>query len=256
MKNKVLLFDVDGTLTFSEKDKPISQLDYETFAFWPLLSSLFAKSPEDFRGAIKEWEIEMALIPAEERDSASFNMMERTIQHFLKKRITAEHIQKKAKEITFDFLNHGLIQTNALNYINACLRENIICVLTTGSYLDGLQGFVETLIQTRCLKYSPYLLLNGAVVDWKTKKLIKANVGAYKIENLKQTLEDMHITDYEIMATFGDDPYVNDKALLEMAPKNRAFVIKADKNKQGGFHPDFNHCSWDEFLNDHEKKLC
>jgi hypothetical protein len=256
MKQKIQLFDVDGTLTKNEKDLPFHTVVYKTFAFWPLLSSLISTYPIAFEEAARLWNESMKQTPDRQKDQSSRDMMERTIQEFFPPYISAEYITKKAEEITQNFLIHDIVHIDAINYINECLTKGIICVLTTGSYLDGLQGLVNVLIAKGHLNASPNLLLNGVEIDWENKKLIRANVGAYKIENLYATLKEKNITDYVIQAAFGDDPYINDKGILEIVKSpHTAFVIKCKKNEHGGFHPSFIHCSWQEFIVQHKQRV-
>jgi len=255
MKKRIQLFDVDGTLTSSEKDEPFASsnlLAYKTFAFWPLLSSLLAKKPCFFESEAAQWNKLMETTPETQKDRSSFDMMERTVREFLYHYVNAEYMSKKAEEITNNFLIHNVIQLNAIQYINECLDNGIICILTTGSYLDGLKGFVNALIKKNILRNSKNLLLNGAEVNWANKTLIRANVGKYKTENLFNTLKENNIEEYAVQAAFGDDPYINDKAILELALPNGGFVIKCKKNVLGGFNPQFKHCTWQEFIQQHK----
>jgi hypothetical protein len=247
----VQLFDVDGTLTKSEKDTPPGASVYQTFAFWPLISYQLAKSPAELRMAIEDWE--RSMLAELDPDESSRKMMERVVKNFLRSHLAQQNMVDCAKEITRNFLLYDIVHLDAIEYIRECLAKNIICILTTGSYLDGLRGFVEVLQERKLLPKSPYLLLNGAEIDWSKPALTWANIGKYKTEKVYETLELLSIKNHKIQAAFGDDPYVNDKGILEMA--DASFVIKCKKNAEKPFSLNFEHCTWQEFFLEHKNRL-
>ena len=192
MKPNLQLFDVDGTLTWSEKDEPYAtahEMNYHTFSFWSLLFTLLARDVTAFHQALRAWDESMRTASQAEKDRSSFDMMQRTLDEFLLPSVTGAVLEDTAAEITRVFLQHGVVQLEAIQYLQACLEHDIICVLTTGSYLDGLHGFVRVLIEEGHLQASPNLWLNGAEIDWSTRTLLRANVGQYKMENLIATLQ-------------------------------------------------------------------
>jgi phosphoserine phosphatase len=247
----VQLFDVDGTLTRSEKDLPATISIYQTFAFWPLLSYRLSKLPVHLRTEIELWENTMKGEP--DPDGSSFRMMARTVSEFLRFPLQQSEMIACAREITQNFLLCNIVRLEAIKYICECLEKGIICILTTGSYLDGLRGFVEVLQNKHLLPRSPNLILNGAEIDWSNQTLLWANTGAYKTTKVRQTLKDLGITDYRITAAFGDDPYINDKGILEMA--ECSFVIKCKKNEVAPFNQRFKHCSWEEFFVTYKERI-
>ena len=246
----IQLFDVDGTLTYNYIDVKKPPENYDNFSFWHLLSTYFARNLTDFNRAIKAWEESMQ--NETDVDGSSYTMQAKTVATYLKKDTDAKKMYQYAKSITHDFIVAGAIQITALDYINRCLQKGIYCVFTTGSYLDGLRGFVAALIEANLLQASPHLLLNGSEVLWQQHKLQHANVGKFKVQKLQQTLTDKKLTPYRITAAFGDDPYVNDKAILKLAPKNRAFVIESKKNATEKFPPTYIRASWDEIIKQKE----
>ena len=244
--NQIQLFDVDGTLTYNAVDKPQAQTIYPTYGYWPLLSSQLCKNKNRFRKAVLRWEKTMR--SETDPDASSFKMMALAVREHLRDEVDAETLRQTAREITQNFIKYDVMQLPALEYINRCLEKNIYCVLTTGSYLDGLRGMVDILQEQHLLLKSDYLFLNGAEIDWTTRELLHANIGQYKVNKLLQTLQDKKITPYTIAAAFGDDPYVNDKAILEQAPAGCAFVIKSKKNMRGGFSENFVATTWLDIL--------
>jgi hypothetical protein len=244
--NYIQLFDVDGTLTYNAVDMPSAQTIYPTYGYWPLLSSQLCKNKNHFRKAVKRWEKTMRT--ETDPDASSFKMMALAVREHLRDDVDAEKLRQTARDITQNFIKYDILQLPALKYINRCLEKNIYCVLTTGSYLDGLRGMVDVLQDKNLLLKSDYLLLNGAEIDWSTRELTHANVGQQKVNKLFETLQDKKITPYFITAAFGDDPYVNDKAILEQAPQGAAFVIKSKKNLHGAFSVDFVSTTWQKIF--------
>ncbi|MSP53591.1 MAG: hypothetical protein EXR81_05005 [Gammaproteobacteria bacterium] len=244
--NKIQLFDVDGTLTYNAVDKPQAQTIYPTYGYWPLLSSQLCKNKNRFRKAVTRWEKSMRT--ETDPDASSFKIMALVVQEHLRNEIGAEQLRQTARDITRNFIKYDIVQLAALEYINRCLEKNIYCVLTTGSYLDGLRGMVDVLQEQHLLLKSDYLLLNGAEINWAARELLHANIGHYKVDKLFQTIKDKKITPYTITAAFGDDPYINDKAILEQAPTGCAFVIKSKKNVARKFSEDFVSITWEQFL--------
>lgn len=244
--NEIQLFDVDGTLTYNAVDKPQAQTIYPTYGYWPLLSTQLCKNKKIFRKAVERWEKNMRT--ESDPDRSSFNMMALTVREHFRDEIDAQALRHKAQEITHHFIKHGVIQLSALEYIKCCVDKNIYCVLTTGSYLDGLRGMVDVLQEQNLLPRSNYILLNGAEIDWSIRELQHANVGQYKVNKLLQTLDEHNLQPYIVTAAFGDDPYVNDKAILEQAPIGSAYVIKSKKNSHGGFPADFIRTTWEQIL--------
>jgi hypothetical protein len=241
---QVQIFDVDGTLTYNKIDW-LGSTSFESFSFWPLISNELCYEKKALQLAVRKWKANMKI--EHDADQSSFEMMQRTVETHFHNSVTGEDLVRCAQAITQQFIEQKIIQMNAIDYIRTCLENDIICVLTTGSYLDGLQGFVEVLIKEGYLPKSKNLYINGAEFDWERKVLMHANIGSHKVTKLKSTL---HGIDYKITAAFGDDPYVNDKGILELALEHKApaIVIKSKKNKQNDFNSDFQRYSWAEYL--------
>ena len=241
---QVQIFDVDGTLTHNKIDW-LAPTNFESFSFWPLISNELCYEKKALQLAVRKWKANMKI--ENDVDQSSFDMMQRTVEKHFHSSVTGEELVRCAQTITQQFIEQEIIQMNAINYIRSCLEQDVICVLTTGSYLDGLQGFAEVLMTEGYLPRSKNLYLNGAEFDWERKILRHANIGKHKVTKLKSTLRGI---DYKITAAFGDDPYVNDKGILELALEYNApaIVIKSKKNKQNEFNSSFQRYSWAEYL--------
>lgn len=249
---EVQVFDVDGTLTFNKQDAPDCLPAYETYAYWTLLSKRFCSDHAALQQTVEAWDRAMQTTPDTEKDASSFSMMDKTVRELLSADANAEKMQAIAERITDEFLVRGAIQIDAIKYLNSCLQRNIICVLTTGSYLDGLRGFVAYLVKAGHLTHSNNLLLNGAVVDWKAKRLLLANVGHFKTQNLKNTLTEHGINQPWFSRAFGDDPMINDRGILalpyQQEKHGESFVIKAVCNLDEQFDPRYQRISWAEII--------
>lgn len=245
---EVQLFDVDGTLTFNKSDAAENLPHYDTHAYWPLLTKRCCHNPVTLQKAIDEWEASMTKTPDHLKDQSSFTMMDKTLRTHLRANVNAMTLQQEAKKITADFHKAGVLQIDAIMYLDQCLQKNITCALTTGSYLDGLIGMVQYLLENKLIHSKKAMLLNGAVVDWETRTLTRANVGHYKTENLMTTLDEKAIKTPWFSRAFGDDPLINDSGILALPytciPPGQSFVIKAQRNIDLVFDERYQHKNW------------
>lgn len=251
---KIQIFDVDGTLTFHEKDRKefLQNTFLPTFSYWALITFNFCTNKKHLKDKINAWETSM--IDESDPDLSSLKCLQEIIYHDLQEDLNKNQVKQYAKEITQELIKIGGIRYLAINYINTCLSNNVICVLTTGSYLDGLYGFIESLQQNNLLITSNNLVLHGAEINWNEKKVIHANVGQYKVKNLTHYLNQL-TTSYEIQAVFGDDPNINDKGLFDLITHNQSFVIRSHKNLINNESFPYIHCDWQEFITKHKDRV-
>ena len=93
------------------------------------------------------------------------------------------------------------------------------------------------------------ILISGAKVDWESKTLLHANVRERKIIGLEQALEKPTLEIRNcIKAVFADDPLVNDRDILNLAPQNKAFVIATGKNSTQTIPDRYIRTTWDEIM--------
>jgi hypothetical protein len=224
------IYDIDGTLTYGFGDIP-NLTQFATYAFWPLLTEKFTKDVDGFRKRVREWEESMVT----ESDPAlsSHTMMQEGINTF-QENVTHQEIRAFAKEVTLQFIHYGVIREEAIAYLSKKVNLGIVCILSTGSYQDGALGFVDALVETGLITQEAggALRVSGAIVDWKKRELLHANVRERKIKGIEMLLGDkIENIRPNIAAVYADDPWINDHGILEIAPPEKAFVIQTEKNK-------------------------
>lgn len=224
------IFDVDGTLTYVFGEIA-DKTGFHSYAFWDLLTYTFVISPEEVREEIKAWNESMKTEADPTR--SSHEMMQKVILKF-KSEITGPDLRLRAKEITFAFVAAGVIRDSALKFLNYCLERGDICVLSTGSYLDGLHGFVDALVEGGLIKsgHLANLRFSGAEINWDSRVLLHANVRERKLVGLRRCLK---LEDTEtlpaISGVYCDDPLINDKGIYEAVEDGCRFVIRTIKNR-------------------------
>jgi hypothetical protein len=244
----IVIYDIDGTLTYLYGDIP-DATGYDTYAFWPLISYNFASDATALRKDVANWDESMKT--ESDPTGSSHKMMQASINTFIFT-ACADAIRKYAKAITLEFVKCGVLRVEAIQHLERNLEEGNTCVLSTGSYQDGAYGFVDGLIESRLLSPAAgqKILISGAIVDWGSKTLIHANVRERKIAGLENVFKKK-IGDFknEILAVFADDPWINDRDILALAPFNSAYVIETKKNSQKPI-PDFcRFTTWAEIVN-------
>lgn len=227
---KIDIWDIDGTLTLAHGDMKDTS-GFHTYAFWPLITERFTKDLAELRKMIATWDESMKT----EKDptQSSHDMLQRGIETF-RDSISHLEIYHFAKETTLKFIQHGIVRKEAITYLEDRINQGITCILSTGSYQDGATGFADALVESGflSLKARNQLLISGAVIDWKNKKVLHANIRDRKLIGLEKVL-GMKLQDIKphIQAVYADDPWINDRDILSIAPRDAAYVIATSKNR-------------------------
>lgn len=227
---KIEIFDIDGTLTYAYGDI-CDTTGFKTYAFWPLISEHFTKDIAILIKMIEEWEESMKF--EQDHTGSSHLMMQRSIETF-RSNVTSTEVRSFAKEVTLLFIEKGVIRKEAIAYLEEKVQQGILCILSTGSYQDGAAGFVDALEESKLISKNTALALyiSGAIVDWEKGKLLHANVRERKIIGIERLFDQEISTLKEhIQAIYADDPWINDRDILTLAPQANAFVISTVKNK-------------------------
>lgn len=244
---KIDIFDIDGTLTYVFGDID-NKTEYNTYAFWPLISNNFTKDVNALTKMIEQWEQSMQNEP--DPTGSSHQMMQKSIETF-REGITANDIKDFAKKITLHFIRHGVIRKEAIAYLEARVKQDILCILSTGSYQDGAYGFVEALAETKLISAdtAKALHVSGAIVDWENKKLLHANVRERKIIGIEKLMkQDIDTLRPCIQAVYADDPWINDKGIMEIAPRGGAHVISTVKNHRKKLNDGYRFTTWSALI--------
>ena len=228
------IFDLDGTLTeeFSPKIGDKTGYGLQNYSLWNLITRELTKNKKEFDEAAENWKKYVIATKDIDKITASKDMTEIGIRMLAKKNQNALAIQNKAAEITKIFFNNGIIIAAAIDYLKYRLTERVVCVISTASYKEGAYGFIQGLVRCNLLnkELADKIVVSATQIDWQKLCVTHMNVDTNKLRGLEQVLQmDIESMRSHIMAVFGDDPDINDRALLELGKYN--FAIKNDKNQ-------------------------
>ena len=243
----ILIYDIDGTLTYAYGDIQ-DCTGFDTYAFWPLISRHFSINESALKQSIAEWDV---LMKTEiDPTGSSYRMMQETIRTFISI-ASAQTIRDYAKTITLQFFNRGVLREDAISHLKHNLEIGNTCVFSTGSYQEGAIGFVDGLVEAGLLTLNAAqkIIISGAIVNWGARILVHANVRERKIVGLENTFKaSIHELKPRIAAVFADDPLVNDRDILRLAPKDGAYVIPTNKNRHMQISDSYKYLSWEEII--------
>jgi hypothetical protein len=246
-KQQIEIYDIDGTLTYCFGDiSDTSGLD--TYAFWPLVSDYFSKDEKWLRAEAAKWNLSMK--HESDPTGSSHRMMQLGIDSF-RDGVTVADVRARGRDITRHFLDHDIVRLDAIKYLARSLQQGTIAILSTGSYRDAALGFVDFLIEQDLLPacLGKNLFVSGAVVDWQNKKLEHANVLENKLIGLEKELQ-LPLKDFQenISAVFADDPFINDRDIVKLAPTGSAYIINTIKNQNQELPSYCTRTSWQQIF--------
>lgn len=228
------IFDLDGTLTeeFSAAvgDKTNSGLN--TYSFWNLITRDLVTNKIEFDEKATAWKKMVTTAEHIDRVESSREMTEIGIRSFCENYRNALSVRKKAAEITKLLLKYNIVIPEAIEYLKHRLEQNVICIISTASYEDGALGFIDGLIECGLLPkdLASKIIVSGTQIDWIQLKVTHMNVDKNKLLGLENIFKcSIDKLKPRVQAVFGDDPAINDKALLD-GVCDHSFVIKTTKN--------------------------
>ena len=141
-------------------------------------------------------------------------------------------IQRQAVLITRDFVDSGIVELDAIRYLEYLLQKGIICAISTGGDESGAAGFVDGLVDCGLLSrnLADKVYVSGTRINWKKMSVEHLNVGPLKLRGLELAFQQS-IGDIQkrTQAAFGNDPDHGDRSLLD-AFCQYSFVKKTVKN--------------------------
>lgn len=242
----IRIYDIDGTLNYT-RDEVDDTSGFDTYAYWPLISYHFAKSPDELKAQAQAWDSSDKGTGEAFIDSSAM-MLQRSIEHF-KAGISADDVRARGQEITRILLKHGGVRQKAILHLRKSLEDGHICILSTGSYHDGAMGLVDELVHHGFIPevLRSNLIVTGAQIDWPERKVVHANIAENKILSIKAALAargcKLERSAIDFIAV--DDPLGNDLGLCQLNPE-AVYVIKTPKNAMLRLDARYTHCSWDE----------
>jgi hypothetical protein len=147
----------------------------------------------------------------------------------------------------------GAVRKDAVDYLESRIRAGVTCVISTGIYIEGAAGFVNGLVNAGWLSEASAtkIILSGNHTDWETAKVLHMNVDRGKIAGLERAFgQPLAEFQAEITAVFGDDPAINDRAILELG--QTAFCIPTSKNVHLDLPANCRRATWQEIRVHHE----
>lgn len=126
------------------------------------------------------------------------------------------------------------------------LEQGNLCILSTGSYYDGAVGFVDALIEEGLLPGDALekLVISGALVDWRNRTVIHANIADNKIKGLEGAClaKGCTFVKENVVGIYVDDPEGNDSGICSLNPGVvRLISTVCNQGKQCG---GFKHTDW------------
>ncbi len=232
----IQVFDLDGTLTYGFGDIP-NTTDYSAYSYWQILSLYFVNDQQAFHDRIGQWRRDI------KKHSDLGNLAQKAMQKVVddfRADVHAAVLSEKAEAVTMDFIQHGVIRLPMVEKLQASLQQGDTTVITSGSYIEAVQGFVKQLVQADLLdaQLAQQLHLVGATIDWPTKQLIHSNVHQHKIAGLEKVLQlSAAAISQELTAVYGDDPWVNDAGIFSLLTEGKGYVIPTQSHQHKALPP-------------------
>lgn len=236
---RIQIFDLDGTLTT------------EFNPLWNSITERLVKDSTEFHARADAWKKDITSNPAKYPDkrTASKDMTEIGLKMFREEFSNSGAVVNTAKQLSKEFLDNGVTRLLAIEYLKYSVECGDICVISTASYSEGAEGFLLGLVEAGLIpqQVAEKIIISGNVIDWSTLTVTHMNVDDGKIKGLEETLK-MSLEDFrkEVVAVFGDDPAINDRAILEIG--KHGFVIPTSKNLTMSHPVTCVRASWEEIL--------
>ena len=130
----IQIFDLDGTLTieFDHHQGDLTGENLDTYNYWHRITKKLARDPDAFDVREKAW---LEMVMANEDLDMISSLIERTqteIAMFEESNQSDEAIRRQAAQVTQIFLDNGIVELDAIRYLEYQLRKNVICVISTG----------------------------------------------------------------------------------------------------------------------------
>jgi hypothetical protein len=199
-----------------------------------LITAALVIDQSAFNKTAIEWKQMVTVTSHIDKIQSSQDMTDLGIAMFAEHNKNATAVRRQAALITSSlFFKHGIIRLEAIEYLKSRLSKGVTCVISTASYEDGARGFVDGLVDCGLLpkELAGKIVFTGTVVNWQIGKVAHMNVDTQKLRGLETALgKPLSEIRPKINAIFGDDPAINDRALLD-GLCSHSFVIPNSKNQ-------------------------
>jgi hypothetical protein len=211
------VYDIDGTLTVPGHD------------LWYLCTRNLCADKDLFDKYVAEWKSEIH--NGADLFGCSLTMMKRGLT-LLKNGISSELVAAEAQRLANNLIDERLVWRDAINFLKRRLRAGNGAVFSTTNYHEGAVGFLLALQRRGWIDQTELKSVNisGSRIDWSSGTVVHFNMGGNKVIGLADAFGISEATvRAKINCTFGDDPFGNDRELLEIAP--HPYVIRNEKHR-------------------------
>ena len=237
MSRKIEIFDLDGTLTD------------EFHPLWNLITEKLVENADEFNHIALQWQADILTNRYPDKQAAAKDMMEKGVRMFAKHHRNAHAVVTMATTITQGLITKGAVRKEAIDYLQRRIHAGITCIISTGSYAEGAAGFLLGLANAQWLtpESAQQIMISGNHIDWETGDVLHINVDHGKITGLEYALKQpLAEFQEDIIAVFGDDPFINDRALFELGKS--AFCIPTSKNSHLNLPANCQRATWQKIL--------
>lgn len=246
---EVDVYDLDGTLTHTKGGVNDTTSGLATYALWNTITDALVGNAKEFEDRAAQWKQEVQ--HHADKVQSSKEMTEVGLSMFKPENQSAEALQREAGKLAAFFLQHGLVQIPAIQFLAHRIQSEVLCIISTASYEDGAIGFIRGISDARP-DLLPKALFEkirfvGTTVDWQSLKVTHMNADQGKIAGLEGIL-GQPLAEFrpKIACVFGDDPEINDRALLELG--RYSFAIYAAKNQRAAVPANCVWSSWESIF--------
>ncbi|HLB56390.1 MAG TPA: HAD family hydrolase [Coxiellaceae bacterium] len=236
---RIEIFDLDGTLT------------NEGYPLWNLITEKAVLNRDEFIRIAQEWKLDVTNNPHKypNKRTASKEMTELGIRMFRPEFSNAKAVRAIAKDAGHFIHEVGGIRLDAISYLRCRINQGFSCVISTASYLEGAQGFMDCLAELRLLSKDDVgkIIFCGTRTKWDTSTVVHTNADDGKTEELQRVFcRDIKDLSGSIHAVFGDDPEINDRSLLMLG--SHSFAIPTTRNTHASLPDNCVWATWEQIL--------
>jgi hypothetical protein len=220
IEKPIQIFDLDGTLTieFDSREGDLTGEGLDTYSYWHRITRKLASDPKAFDDRENAWLKEA--MAAKDIDMIAA-LIDRTITEitlFDASKKNDEAIRQQAVLLTQLYFRSGILELDAIKYLESRVREGIIYAISTGGDEYGAIGFVDGLVLCGLLsqEVANKIIISGTRINWDQLSIHHMNVGPLKLRRLELAFEKP-IDDIQkrCQAVFANDPEHGDRSLLE-----------------------------------------
>ncbi|PHQ79992.1 MAG: hypothetical protein COB66_05775 [Coxiella sp. (in: Bacteria)] len=245
---KIKIYDIDGTL-IKAKGENIAADDFDTYELWPLICAHFDQNPPTFQNELMAWRQSNHGIVGDVAMQRTIQMVQKSVD-YMRPDVRGVDIRKKAKNLTTQFIEKDIVRVDAIAHMFRALSAGTVCVLSSGIFVEAIEGFVDGLMACDLLspKNREQLIVSGSIANWETKEIRHLNLGDNKQAGLYDVCRarQVDVDTADIRGIYVDDPEGVDKGLCALNPAVVSLILTG-KNKDSVFEQ-YQHVTWRDII--------